>query len=1338
MVQPSHLRTVSVAIAGVLMIMLLAPALYSAPLPLLPASLPTVLSTEAQQQIPGETVAARNAAQVQLDALSEAKRLFEAIKPLTTADFRAVYAANYALVQSMQEQCNAADEAFKLGAHLSYDTFLFEQNHRIHALIAIAAAQLFYEELYEKQMAVIFERLRRYRGFSGQSVEQEFQSILSRSFVSGGSILDVFCSQVGGIYCPSQPTSVFERARDGGARQVELIFDRSPSLYELDSFGFDLIKTGDRFGRAQRFADALHRQLEGPVVTNWFIEPMLNVPVHIPSAGGSRGQPQVVAQQARINIEPTDYFAIDRADQAKQQWLDAARVQFSQRQSISRFMLVPEGEYYVYRRDPRNPNQAIPANVKPNWIVNYSAGNPVIGYRFQMPASGSGPVVVDTIYEHFTLADFLKPDFKILRFEAGFNSESGLEGSAEVRFFHNLHRNFALQTQVEAVFRRHHDTVDLGDLPLFVERELRELDDFSTREFQLDFGPVFRVGNIQVAAMESLRWINRSGWDRTGLVGQYFFNVGYLFGRGQIGGYITSANKDEAVVRRARFNEVFVEETFLKVSDQVGVNFNLSLFQTGDCRPAQPPSPAGPVTLVAAPAGEQPAAERRRPCRDYWVEGAFGYLDLARRDSAPGGVVRFHLPPFWQNRLAVTAEFGYNESFVSPEDTWRLGFGVRLGEWGNSSSPRTFRESAGPAPVFVPRVRYETLTRIVRDGNRPPVAVAGPDMLNLEPFTRVVLDGTDSFDPDGDPIVAFEWTLLDDCASDVVLEDGDSAVASFVIGNGQTCSAQLVVTDALGAVSAPDVKLVTSQRVEVPAILSFAATPPEIRRGESSRLDWEVRPSFPVCPSDPNQPRVECLTIDITNVPQSDLSVPPLPSGNATVTPDDTTTYVLTVCNVVDECATAQATVLVRPNLPVIVRFTATPSEARKTDPPLAPCNSGEARSLLEWETQNATTVILTNPSGPVPPVGEQVVCLSQTTTFTLTATNDRGEVVTAEATVTVLDALPELISFTATPAMIRVGETSTLSWEVRNVDSVLITNLPGIHLPVDSVQVMPQQTTTYTLTATNDSGESVTAEVTLVVKPPLPVIEQFTADPPILRIGSEPMKSTLEWMVLNSVSVTITNLGPQPPIGSEQVMPSETTVYTLTATNAAGEIVTADVTVEVKPPLPRIILFEADPAQVGVNDPTTLRWQTVDAVDVTLTNGNNPPNKVDNSGEMVFNLVETTTFTLNAANGIGEIVTATLTVDVGLVPRIIFFRGPDRSVPNGSTVTLEWKTENAIAVVLESDLDDPLPPGPLPLSGSVQVTVSVDSNMEQPIFRLIAVGARGETVTGTVEVKVF
>jgi hypothetical protein len=69
----------------------------------------------------------------------------------------------------------------------------------------------------------------------------------------------------------------------------------------------------------------------------------------------------------------------------------------------------------------------------------------------------------------------------------------------------------------------------------------------------------------------------------------------------------------------------------------------------------------------------------------------------------------------------------------------------------------------------------------------------------------------------------------------------------------------------------------------------------------------------------------------------------------------------------------------------------------------------------------------------------------------------------------------PNIVSFTANPATIKLGEKSTLSWEVHDCTSVEIDVGIGKVKPTDSIEVNPSKTTTYTLQANKTEYNSET-----------------------------------------------------------------------------------------------------------------------------------------------------------------------------------------------------------------------------------------------------------------------
>lgn len=93
---------------------------------------------------------------------------------------------------------------------------------------------------------------------------------------------------------------------------------------------------------------------------------------------------------------------------------------------------------------------------------------------------------------------------------------------------------------------------------------------------------------------------------------------------------------------------------------------------------------------------------------------------------------------------------------------------------------------------------------LVASVNQQPVAVPGKDVM-VPPGDRVELDGSESYDPDGDEPLTFAWALAEAPQGSVaVLEDADTPTPSLVTDQPGHYAIELVVTDAAGLSSVPE------------------------------------------------------------------------------------------------------------------------------------------------------------------------------------------------------------------------------------------------------------------------------------------------------------------------------------------------------------------------------------------------------------------------------------------------------------------------------------------------------------------------------------------------------
>lgn len=512
------------------------------------------------------------------------------------------------------------------------------------------------------------------------------------------------------------------------------------------------------------------------------------------------------------------------------------------------------------------------------------------------------------------------------------------------------------------------------------------------QEGQFDFGLVGRGGPLQLGLFSSFKHVNFSDYASGATLGQASGTVDYVFNRGRVGLFGTKALLTDRLLDSIQINNVLRRDTYLAVVDQFGVSGQVGLWG------------------------------------DAYLEGNLGKLFRRYGDDKMGGMGRIVQPI---NRLfAFTVEGGVNESLVGNSGRdGRFAVGLQLG---NFLRPKDYGSAKGPVPVDIPRIRYELVTRDVRSGNTPPIADAGGDRFGA-PAGQFTLDGSASYDPDGDTI-SYQWEQTS--GPTVALSGGSQSRATFTAELHQTYVFRLTVRDEHGASAVARATISTQQLGnETPGgglrITRFEATPTNIAAGESSTLSWIAEGAD---------------AVNITGVGSVEGS------GSRSVSPTQTTTYVLTATR---GTATVQSSVTVTVGnaaAPRILRFTASESQILPG-----------GQSNLLWEVENATEVTIST-IGVVNRNGSSAVSPTETTTYVLTAKNATGQA--SAQTVVSVTAPVKILDFKASPTgAAQPGTPITLSWETQGAQQVVITGIGTVD-PSGQMQVTPAASVSYTLIA--------------------------------------------------------------------------------------------------------------------------------------------------------------------------------------------------------------------------------------------------------------------------------
>jgi len=144
----------------------------------------------------------------------------------------------------------------------------------------------------------------------------------------------------------------------------------------------------------------------------------------------------------------------------------------------------------------------------------------------------------------------------------------------------------------------------------------------------------------------------------------------------------------------------------------------------------------------------------------------------------------------------------------------------------------------------------------------------------------------------------------------------------------------------------------------------------------------------------------------------------------------------------------------------------------------------------------------------------------------------------------------PPEATFTANPDTIQYQESSTLSWNVINADSIQIDNNIGNVPAVGSIKVSPRvPITNFTLLAKNLGGET-EKQIAVTVIFPVPTVT-LQAAPIYIKPGNS---STLTWTSTAAYTASIEpNIGAVELNGALPVTLADTTLFTISATGYGG-----------------------------------------------------------------------------------------------------------------------------------------------------------------------------------------
>lgn len=288
----------------------------------------------------------------------------------------------------------------------------------------------------------------------------------------------------------------------------------------------------------------------------------------------------------------------------------------------------------------------------------------------------------------------------------------------------------------------------------------------------------------------------------------------------------------------------------------------------------------------------------------------------------------------------------------------------------------------------------------------------------------------------------------------------------------------------------------------------------------------------------------------------------------------------------------------------------------------------------------------------------------------------------------------PSCDSFTAAPTIITVGESSLLTWDTTNATRVAINNGIGEVAVDGSISVSPLTTTVYLLTVFGTDDKKAYCEATVTVsEDEVPVCEAFTATPSTLPIGGGSV--VLDWVVTGATGVSIApTVGSVALVGTTSVSITESTTYTLTATDADGDEVSCIAPVAVPDPEPVFtcadnVVFTASDTSIDEGDSSTLSWNVTGADSVSISN----ISATSFSGTQTVSPTSDTTYVLTATKSGFDSIACPVSIDVSTggggggsaTPRCELTISKTK-ITRGEEITLTWDTRSIRELILTDD----------------------------------------------------
>ena len=356
-----------------------------------------------------------------------------------------------------------------------------------------------------------------------------------------------------------------------------------------------------------------------------------------------------------------------------------------------------------------------------------------------------------------------------------------------------------------------------------------------------------------------------------------------------------------------------------------------------------------------------------------------------------------------------------------------------------------------------------------------------------------------------------------------------------------------------------------------------------------------------------------------------------------------------------------------------VLGFSVSPRAAEPNDP-----------IRVAWDVQNATAVRVTfDDAAPTrTSVTDDLVVRPERSFVVRLRADGRGGPLVRTASVSVRTPPPQIVLFRAAPPVIDSGEPTFLLGDVRDADTLRLTDLDGIPVAapgaVFSEEIrLPEGRHTFRLTAVGPGGE-VSEETSVEVRPSVvPQILMLEAEPARVGIGGTVV---VRWRTSGAQRLTLSAPAPRTvgPSGQLSLVAAENFVVRLVAIGARSDA-ERELNVRVDANRPQIVDVRFNRSVVEPGEPLGVNWSATSGT-VRL--------RLDPDGPWQDDLpaVGSTTVTpdietilrlqTRSETGMTE---RLLTVPVESAPEILSFFPDAPQVRSGRPIGFSWQARNAV-----------------------------------------------------------